>query len=157
MQNKQEISIEVWIIQESLAPQLISTVIINSTDTISSFKTQICNQLSIDPDRYELFLLQIVDSSYIIRDLPSLEQKIGETQIPKTLKVCLKFEDINWDFSKNQDSNLSCQIETANLDFLVEKINKVLGKPKNRLRVKKISVIQKNLKLLLAELKMGFN
>lgn len=156
MQNNQEISIEVWLIQESLAPQLITTVIINSSDTISSFKTQICEQLSIDSNRYELFLLQIIDSSYILRDLSSIEQKIEETQIPKTSKVCLKFEDINWDFSKNQDSNLSCQIATGNLDLLIEKINKVLEKPKNRLRIKKISVIQKNLNLLLAELKMGF-
>lgn len=156
MQNNQELPIEVWIIQESLSPQQIANITINSSLPLSTFKTIICTQLGLDPDRYELLSLQNIDGSCILQSLLSTELKIEQTQIVNTLKICLKFEDINWDFSKCQDSNFSSQITNGNFNLLSERIKEIMKKPKTRIRIKKISVIQKNLKLLLAELKMGY-
>lgn len=156
MQNNQELPIEVWIIQESLSPQLITTIAVSSSLPLSTFKTLICTQLGLDPDRYELLSLQNNDGSCILQTLISTDLKIEQSQIANTLKVCLKFEDINWDFSKCQDSNFSSQIINGNFNLLSEKIKEIIQKPKIRIRIKKISAIQKNLKLLLAELKMGY-
>ena len=146
--------IKVWIIQESLAPEPITTINICKDVRVSDMTNLVCLQLDLEPERYEMLLLQVVDSSYILKEFKSNQLRIEQTLIPNTLNVCLKFEDINWDFSKNTDSDFSAQICAGNLNFLQERIKGVQSKTRNVIKYKSLQEIKKNLLVLLTELKI---
>jgi hypothetical protein len=158
MQNNCDLNdslqLEVWIIQESLAPEQVISVTISKDVTVSDLKTFICLQLEIDPDRYELLLLQIKESSYILREFKSSHLRLE--QVSGVSKVCLKFEDINWDFSKNADNDLLIKVSVGNLNYCQERIKNMLKRPKNRIVFKRLNEVKKNLSLLMAELKMDY-
>ena len=162
MKNQQvesnDLSIEVWVIGENLSRDPVLTVQVSSCFKISQLKLLICTRLGIDANRYELFCLEKYESSMILQEISGPETlELCRTAIMQSGKVCLKFEDINWDFSKNEDAaynfavNESLKIKTPDL---ISKIENTTKARRDCLKLRSIHTIKRNLKNIMASLKL---
>ena len=82
---------------------------------------------------------------------------INNTKIVKYCKVCLKFEDINWDYTKNDEGEIDYCIQQSLMiqkQIWFEKIEKSKERQRYKLKLKKLKKIKKNIINLLAESKL---
>ena len=152
------ILIDVWSIHETLATEPDATFAVSRYLTVAILKSYLCEKLSIDSNRYEFFIIKKHQNTPILKELKGLESlPIEDTKIVKYQNVCLKFEDLNWDFSKNDEVDYSHQPYRSvftQRHIILEKIENVKCSRRYQLRQKKLKDISKNLCTLLAELKL---
>lgn len=152
------LALDVWVIKDRLNKDPDETVYISPETTVRELKMHLCNKLHLDMNRYEFFILEKPECGAVLREIGGLEtESISCTGIINTCKVCLKFEDINWNFSQNDDLEYNLALQQSLIcqkQIFFDKIEKITRGDRYKIHIKKLSHIKKTLQILLADLKL---
>ncbi|OMJ74852.1 hypothetical protein SteCoe_26105 [Stentor coeruleus] len=152
------LALDVWVIKDRLNKEPDETVYISAEITVRELKQYLCSRLHLDMNRYEFFILEKPELGPVLREIGGLETaSISSTGIINTCKVCLKFEDINWNFSQNDDLEYNLALQQSLIcqkQIFFDKIEKITRGERHRIHIKKLSHIKKSLQILLADLKL---
>jgi DUSP domain len=160
-QDLDPIFIEVYVIQEFLDKNPSASFYVSKKLTVSGLKHFLCEKLKIERTRYEFFILKSFDNFPILKELKNFGSvEILNTKILDYCKLCLKFEDMNWDYSKNEENELNYAIQRS-LEIQkkvwlekTETVEKTIEPKRQRLRIKRLRTIKKNICNILANLKL---
>ena len=161
VENEEDLSpilIDVWVIQESLLLKPTASFAVSKKITVRNLKQYLCNKLRIDENRYDFFIIKQPENIPVVKELKCSEMScINNTKIVKYCKVCLKFEDINWDYTKNDEGEIDYCIQQSLMiqkQIWFEKIEKSKERQRYKLKLKKLKKIKKNIINLLAVSKL---